>query len=515
MAEKMTFQPTSEFLRDILEALPNPVFVKDEQHRWVLLNDSFCRFTGHSREKLIGKSDKDFFPKEEADVVWSKEDAVFASGGIVENEERITDSAGREHVVLTRKTFYADRAGRRFLVGAMTDITARKQTEHALEVSERRYRRLFEAAKDGILILDVVTGKIVDVNPFLVELTGYSREHFLGRHLWEIGPFKDVAASRASFADLQAREYVRYDDLPLAASDGRRIDVEFVSNVYRVDDESVIQCNVRDITERKRTDNERQKLEEQLRASQKMEAIGGLAGGVAHDFNNLLSVILSYTEFALERAQKGDPLWNDLWEVKGAAERAKALTHQLLAFSRKQVLQPVPLSLNRVVEGIDRMLRHVLGEDIELALALAPDLGLTQADPSQMEQLLMNLVVNARDAMPDGGKLEIDTANVEIEEGYMARQMGATPGRYVQLSVTDTGFGMDGSTKSRIFEPFFTTKEMGKGTGLGLSTVYGIVKQSGGSIWVDSEPGRGTTSENPSAPQSCHRYGGAPRVPRG
>ena len=309
MAEKMTFQPTSEFLRDILEALPNPVFVKDEQHRWVLLNDSFCRFTGHSREKLIGKSDKDFFPKEEADVVWSKEDAVFASGGIVENEERITDSDGREHVVLTRKTFYADRAGRRFLVGAMTDITARKQTEHALEVSERRYRRLFEAAKDGILILDADTGKIVDVNPFLVEFTGYSREHFLDRHLWEIGPFKDVAASRASFAELQAQEYVRYDDLPLAASDGRRIDVEFVSNVYRVDDESVIQCNVRDITERKRTDNERKKLEEQLRASQKMEAIGSLAGGVAHDFNNLLSVILSYTEFALERAPKGDPLW--------------------------------------------------------------------------------------------------------------------------------------------------------------------------------------------------------------
>jgi PAS domain S-box-containing protein len=496
-----------------------------------------------------------------------------------------------------------------------------KRADDSLRTSETRYRRLFEAARDGILILDADTGKIVDVNPFMVELTGYSHEEFLGRHLWEIGPFKDSAASKESFAKLQTEEYIRYEDLPLKTRDGRKVDVEFVSNVYLVDGQDVIQCNIRDITERKRAENalkesehklssilesirdvvwslswpdmrviflspsaehlygrpvrdfvhrptlwqevvhpedapateaafrklqdagkaerecrvirpdgtivwisdrswmvfdqsgqpvrvdgvatditerkraeaEKEQLEEQLRASQKMESIGSLAGGIAHDFNNLLSVILSYTDFAMAEAVAGGPLVNDLMEVKKAADRAVALTRQLLAFGRKQVLQPVPLDLNEVVAGVEKMLRRILGEDVDLVRRLAPDLGLISADPGQLEQVLMNLVVNARDAMPGGGELTIETANVEIDGEYAACHLTVTSGRYVLLAVTDTGCGMDGQTKARLFEPFFTTKEKGKGTGLGLSTVYGIVKQSGGDIWVYSEPGQGTT----------------------
>ena len=500
-----------------------------------------------------------------------------------------------------------------------------ERAEHALEVSETWYRRLFEAAKDGILILDAATGKLVDVNPFLIELMGYSREDFLGKYLWEIGPFKDIATSRASFANLQANQYVRYENLPLETRDGRKIDVEFISNVYGVDNQNVIQCSIRDITARrrvekraedelrfrnlilstqqeasidgilvvdvngkiistnrrfadmwgipldiidsksderalqsvmdklanpeefihevrhlyatpneksqdeialkdgrtfdrysapmldaagkhfgrvwyfrditarKRADAEREKLEAQLRTSQKMEAIGSLAGGVAHDFNNLLSVILSHTEFAINGVREGDPLKDDFLEVKKAVERAAALTRQLLAFSRKQVLQPVPLSLNQIAAGVEKMLQRILGEDIDLVQVLAPDLGLTLADPGQIEQVLMNLVVNARDAMPEGGKLTIETSNVEIDEEYAARHVAAKPGPHVLLAVTDTGCGMDEQTKSRLFEPFFTTKEIGKGTGLGLSTVYGIVNQSGGNIWVYSELGQGTT----------------------
>ena len=256
---------------------------------------------------------------------------------------------------------------------------------------------------------------------------------------------------------------------------------------------SAVERELRDITERKRGEAEREKLEEQLRMSQKMEAIGSLAGGVAHDFNNLLSVILSYTGFAMEGVRDGDPLKDDLLEVKKAGERAAALTRQLLAFSRKQVLQPVALSLNQSAIGVEKMLQRILGEDIDLVQTLAPDLGLTLADPGQIEQVLMNLVVNARDAMPEGGKLTIETSNVEIDEEYAARHVAVKPGSYVQLAVSDTGCGMDEQTRTHIFEPFFTTKEKGKGTGLGLSTVYGIVKQSGGNIWVYSELGQGTT----------------------
>ncbi|MBN2037965.1 MAG: response regulator, partial [Chitinispirillaceae bacterium] len=227
--------------------------------------------------------------------------------------------------------------------------------------------------------------------------------------------------------------------------------------------------------------------------SQKMEAIGSLAGGIAHDFNNLLSVILNYTGFAIEDMREGDPVRNDLLKVKNAGERAAVLTRQLLAFSRRQVLQPVALDLNQVATDLDKMLRRTIGKDIDLVLVLAPDLGVVRADPGQIEQVLINLVVNARDAMHKGGRLTIETSNAEIDEEYVACHMALKPGSYVRLTLTDSGCGMDEKTKARLFEPFFTTKEKGKGTGLGLSMVHGFVKQSNGDILVYSEPGQGTT----------------------
>jgi two-component system, cell cycle sensor histidine kinase and response regulator CckA len=263
-----------------------------------------------------------------------------------------------------------------------------------------------------------------------------------------------------------------------------------VENIRAIRDEqgsvAYYEGSLEDITERKM-------LGEQLRQSQKMEAIGQLAGGIAHDFNNLLTAINGYSEMSMALLQAEDPLRHNLEEIKKAGDRAAALTRQLLAFSRKQVLQPKVLDLNAIVSDMEKMLRRLIGEDIELRTAFNPELGSIKADPGQIEQVIMNLVVNARDAMPQGGKLTIETENAFFVEEYVGQDSTIVPGAYVMLTVSDTGTGIDEKTKMHVFEPFFTTKEAGRGTGLGLSTVYGIVRQSGGNICIDSEVGQGTT----------------------
>jgi nitrogen-specific signal transduction histidine kinase/ActR/RegA family two-component response regulator len=249
---------------------------------------------------------------------------------------------------------------------------------------------------------------------------------------------------------------------------------------------------IEDITARMEAESHRKQLEQQLRQSQKMEAIGQLAGGVAHDFNNLLTAINGYSSLALQRSDPDDRIRGYLEEVKKAGERAANLTRQLLAFGRKQMLKPIPLNLNDVVSETSKMLRRLIGEDILFDARFDPELDHIHADPGQIEQVLVNLVVNSRDAMPHGGTLTIETANFKIDQEFASKHLGLAPGKYVVLTVSDDGCGMDEKTKARIFEPFFTTKEKGRGTGLGLSTVYGIVKQSGGNVWVYSEPGDGT-----------------------
>ncbi|MFO8058613.1 MAG: PAS domain S-box protein, partial [bacterium] len=628
------------------------------------------------------------------------------------------------------------------LQGTFQNITEKKRADEELIASEARYRRLFEAARDGILMLDPDSGHIVDVNPFLVELLGYSREEFLGRELWEIGFFKDIKESKRGFEKLQDEGYIRYENLPLQTKDGRHIDVEFISNIYMVEDKNIIQCIIRDITDKKRTEDalkesehrlralmnnlpgiayrcrnrpdwpmeflsqgskkltgyepeelingelnyyhiihpddrdkvweavqkgvrrdrpyqieyrirtkageelwvweqgqavsrtseneeilegiivdiseqkhaeavlkqsekryrelsesirdailvadpdrnitdcnpafselfgysldeikgkktlflyddeeefqrtgealrshsgqalflytinyrkksgevfpgetsvfylrdsednpigfiglirdvsERRQLEEQLNQAMKMEAIGRLAGGVAHDFNNALTPIMTITGALLKELDPENPLYSDIKEIERAGERCTSLTRQLLAFGRRQALDIEVLNLNNVVSDMEKMLGRLIGEDVELVKFLDPALGNVKADAGQMEQILANLAVNARDAMPQGGQLTIETGNMRLGEDYASDHPHVTPGLHVMLAVSDTGFGMDEETRSKVFEPFYTTKEKGKGTGLGLSTVYGIVKQMGGNVWCYSEPGKGTT----------------------
>ncbi|HSY37113.1 MAG TPA: ATP-binding protein [Acidobacteriaceae bacterium] len=364
-----------------------------------------------------------------------------------------------------------------------------KAAQEALIDSELRYRRLFDTARDGILIVDFATSLIIDVNPFLLELLGYSRGEIVGNPLWDFGLFKDREQSKHAFLTLKEKHFVRYDDLPLETKDGKAIPVEFVSNVYGEGDRKVIQCNIRDIAKRK---HEAQTAQ-QLLQSRQLEAIGQLAGGVAHDFNNLLQIILGYGEMLVDSPNLNEAERGAVAKMNEAGTSAKNLTHRLLAFSRRQILEPVFMDLNKAVSEVNSMLVGLIGDDVELKMILACGLHTIKADPNQIEQVLVNLAINARDAMPKGGKITFETANVKIDETSSQQHLYIKCGQYVSLSVSDTGTGMGPETQAHVFEPFFTTKGPGKGTGLGLSTVFGIVKQSGGSIGISSEIGHGTT----------------------
>ena len=362
------------------------------------------------------------------------------------------------------------------------DGDERRRAYAALRESEQRYRRLFERNVAGV-VRSTFDGRILDCNDALARMLGYeSASQLRSRSAQDL--YADPSARDELVSALQVAGEVRNFEVTLLRLDGEEILV--LANLsLAVGNNEVIEGTVIDITDLRR-------LEARLRQAQKMEAVGQLAGGVAHDFNNLLTSILGYTELALQKLRTEDPLHAYLTEARGAGERAASLTRQLLAFSRKQVLEPRPLDLNQVVAAFEELLRRTIGEDIELVTTLASDLGIVQADPGQVDQVLMNLAVNARDAMPGGGRLVIETANFESSVPYERGGVVIGPGRYVTVTVADTGHGMDQRTCDRIFEPFFTTKEPGKGIGLGLATVYGIVQQSGGYLWVFSEPGMGT-----------------------
>ena len=460
----------------------------DEQLRMIFrtayvseCNDAFARLRGsNSSEDVTGRSLRDLMSAVEWRAI---KQAVRKTGLSGSAEYRRREPDGTQRYFMRNHTAIVEDGFIRQVWGTALDITDRKRAEEALRESDRRFRKLLETVELVAVIRDT-EGRVIFCNDHMLRVTGHSREQVLGKDWFTLfTPVEERDAERRTFAAaLSASDVPGHTEGSILTRDGRRRLVEWDNTLLRTPggDTSAVASLGRDVTDHRA-------LEEQYRQAQKLESIGRLAGGVAHDFNNLLTIINAYSEFLLETLQESDPTRANLIEIRKASDRAAALTQQLLAFGRRQVLQPEVLDLNAVVSEAGRMLQRVIGEDVELRMCLEPALKRVRADAGQLSQALLNLAVNARDAMPSGGRLTISTSNAAVPTG---RSVPA--GAYAVLTVQDTGVGIRPEDASHIFEPFFTTKQPGKGTGLGLAMVYGIVQQSGGHIAVESEPGRGT-----------------------
>ena len=478
------------------------VVTTDTEARVTLLNPVAEQLTGWTRAEAAGRPLDEVFRIINEDTRATVESPVqrtLREGAIVglANHTLLISRDGAERAIADSSAPVRDEEGNLSgVVLVFRDQTAERAAQRTLAESESRYRRLIDSMLDGFALHEMIfddAGRPVDyrflsVNPTFERQTGLVRERTVGRTVREVIPDIEERWIETYGRVVLTGEPVHFEDYNLA------LDRHFEIYAY-CPQEGQCACVFRDVSEERRALEEQERLRESLLQAQKMESIGRLAGGVAHDFNNMLSVIINYASFCMEGMEENHPFHADLCEIHKAGERAATLTRQLLAFSRKQVLQLRRVQVNEIITGVEKMLRRLIGEDIRIVTKLAPDLGCVLADPGQIEQVLMNLAVNSRDAMPNGGTFEIETATAELDAIRLV-ELGAgdcSPGAYVMLRVSDTGVGMEADTRLRVFEPYFTTKGIGKGTGLGLATVYGIVRQSNGCIQVESEPGRGAT----------------------
>ena len=474
-------------LQGITEGTTDAVFVKDLEGRYLMINSAGARFLGRSIDEVLGKDDVELFIPDVGRAIRERDRVVLASGEAQTYEEPAT-AAGVTRTYLATKGPYRDPDGQVIgLLGICRDITDRKLAEEEMRQSQQKLHIHFEHTPLAVVEWDLQF-RVAAWNPSAERIFGYSRQEAIGKHASFIVPQQFRPHVDRVWRQLLDRKGGTRSTNDNITKSGLTISCEWYNTPLVDDSGSVlgVASLVQDVTERVA-------LEERLRQSQKMEAVGRLAGGVAHDFNNLLTVILGYSQILADGLPPGSRLADSTAQIKSAADRASGITRQLLAFSRKTVLSPRVINLNDVLLNLDSLLRRLIGEDIEVLTVPANELGSVKADPGLIEQVIMNLALNSRDAMPRGGKLTLETANAQLDDTYARGHQPAEPGRYVMLAVSDTGQGMSPETQARIFEPFYTTKEVGKGTGLGLSMVYGIVKQSGGYIWVYSELDRGTT----------------------
>jgi two-component system cell cycle sensor histidine kinase/response regulator CckA len=470
-----------------VEQSPAAVLITDVRGTIEYVNPRFTRMTGYSAAEALGQNPRilqsGLTPASVYEELWS----TIRAGGEWRGEIQNRRKNGELFWNAISISPIRDASGTiTNFVAVQEDVTERRGSLEALRRSEEGYRDVVERSPLGIYRV-APDGRFIMVNDSLVRLLGYtSAAELLVRNL-ERDVYEDPT-DRSTVLERVRDDTYRNVEVIWKRRDGSPITVRVNGHVLRGPDGEVecYESFVEDVTERIN-------LEHQFRQAQKMEAVGRLAGGIAHDFNNLLTAIMGYAEMLYDDLSADDPRRADAHEIRVAADRAATLTRQLLAFSRQQVLEPRVLDLNDVVAGMDKLLRRLIGEDIELRTLLSADLWKVRVDPGQVEQVVVNLAVNSRDAMLTGGRLTIETANLELDETYTAAHQVVEPGRYVMFAVSDTGAGMSEDVKAHMFEPFFTTKEKGKGTGLGLATVYGIVKQSGGYVWAYSEVGKGTT----------------------
>lgn len=470
--------------RDLFDSNPMPMWVFDRGTlRFLAVNDAAIAHYGYSRQEFLGKTILEIRRPEDSELV---RDAVQQNtGGLSrpENWKHVKKDGSVIDVEIT--THDVSLQGKTAELVLANDVTEQKKGEEKLRQSEEKFAKAFKASPFPMAI-STVAGKYVEINDAFLRILGYSRDEIVGHSVRELNIWIDPNERKTLVERMEKTGQARLSEVQFKIKSGEMRVFEYSAELITLDGEACILAIANDITDARR-------LEEQFRQAQKMEAVGRLAGGVAHDFNNLLGVVIGYCDISQDHLDPSHLVSKHLEQIRKSADRATSLTRQLLAFSRQQVLQPRILDLNAVVYNISKMLYRMIGEDVKLRFSPTVPLGSVKADLGQLEQVLMNLVINSRDAMPQGGQIFLETANVTVDENYVRQHSGVAIGEYVMLSVSDTGCGMDQKTKARIFEPFFTTKASGEGTGLGLSVVYGIVKQSGGNIWVYSEVDKGTT----------------------